>query len=343
MVKEWAEKAGLKLLNYDGFVRIYEKMVGESDNDFSSHIENRMRNAGEILCTRRAFQVGLNGCTMYFPTIDAYESMLEVIPDFVEDNVTISISIDGRFNQKQDPRSKVENLLKAMKIKLKAREKRLELATIPESIDFEKIEGRILKPKEIKEIKQYGDDVGSAEIKLMHQIINDLENILRQKKIKPSKIPNKKLEFLTGLYFETSKIRNVDPKEEEYMFINIPGLPKEPFVQPYRIIGLEGITTGVTFDIHTDKGRVRGAMRTTPEMDAKIRESQEPQEEYEDFVGLEEGGQALALPEEVARINKSLEIIDEGVPKESRMELMERLENFVRKIRDFFRKDGDGR
>ena len=342
-VKEWAKRSGLKLQNYDGFLEIYENLSGESASDFSTYIVNRMRDAGEIFCTRRAFEAGLHGCTMIFPTIDDFETMLEVIPGFVENEITHSISMSGVGNKGQDSKREVEYLLKAMKIKLKAREKRIELGEIIEKVNLQDIEGRLLKPKEIKKIERYGTTVEDAELNLLHEIINDLENILRQKKIKPSKIPNKKIEFLTGLYIETSRVRHADPEEEEYMFINIPGIPKEPFVQPYRIIGLEGITTGVTFDIHNDKGRVRGAMRTTPEMDAKIRKSQEPQEEYEDLVGLEEGGQALALPEEGERINKSLEIIDVGVSKESRMELMERLENFVRKIRNFFRRDGEGR
>lgn len=358
-VKEWGKRAGLKLVNYDGFVREYEKLLGESDVDFSTNLANRMRNAGEMLCTRRAFQAGIYGCTIQFPTIDDYESMLEVIPDFVEDNITNSISIDGKFNKKQNPKSKVEMLLKAMKIKLKAREMRLELATMLENISFDEIEGRLLDSKELEQIKKYGEDVVSAEIRLMREIIDELEKLLEKNIIVSRQIPNKKIELLLGLYYETSKVRRGEVKEEEYMVIDIPGIPKEPFVQPYRIIGTEGITTGVAFDIQDEHGRVRGAMKTTPEMDQRIRRKIKDKDiKDEDIIDgeiigreiidentIEESGQDLSIRDKGAlpEIASSLEIIDAEIVKEDRQGFMAKLEMFINRIRDFFKKDGESR
>ena len=342
-VKEWAKRSGLKLKNYDGFVGIYEKLSGESTSDFSTHMVNRMRDAGEIFCTRRAFEAGLYGCTMEFPTIDDFETMLEVIPGFVEDDITRSISMSGVWNKGQDSKSEVEYLLKAMKIKLKAREKRIELGEMTEKVNLQDIEGRLLKPKEIKKIERYGTTVEDAELNLLHEIIGDLENLLKQKTIKRSQLPNQKIEFVIGLYYDVFSKRKIGPSEEEYMYINIPGMPKEPFVQPYTMIGLDGAKAAVAFDIQTPSGKVRGSIRTSSETDAKLRGKQYNQEDYEDITYLNESAQEALILDEEEKINHSLEVIDSSVPKESRVNFMDKLENFVKKIRNFFRRDGEGR
>lgn len=55
-VKEWAEKAGLKLYNYDGFMDIYSRLSENSSNDFETRMAERFRDAGELVCTRKAFE-----------------------------------------------------------------------------------------------------------------------------------------------------------------------------------------------------------------------------------------------------------------------------------------------
>ena len=82
-----------------------------------------------------------------------------------------------------------------MKIKLKAREKRVELGEMTEKINLQDVKGRLLKPKEIKKIERYGTTVEDAELNLLHEIIGDLENLLKQKKLKNHNCLIKKLNF----------------------------------------------------------------------------------------------------------------------------------------------------
>lgn len=91
-VKEWAEKSGLKLYNYDGFKGIYSKLSGNDAGILYEDLAIRFRDAGDLICTRRAFESRLMSCTIQLPEMSQYEEMADVIPEFVEGHINLLIS-----------------------------------------------------------------------------------------------------------------------------------------------------------------------------------------------------------------------------------------------------------
>ena len=323
-VKEWAEKAGLKLFNYDGFVEMYERMSNNEKSDFETYVANRVRNAGDLLCSRRAFQAGLSRCTLRLPDLSQYEEMANVIPNFVESNLNIDIimSIMYSGSEEKEPRKKVERLLEIIRLKKVVREKSIEINGITEEIDIADIDKKTMGHENLAILKRYTGTVESIEVKLIDEIISDLENLLQQGTINLSNIPNEKIKALASLFAISSRTKNSDPLENEYMYIDILGKEKEPYVQPYNVIEKDGIRSGVAFDLPSDNGRVRGAMRTTPEMDKKIKEK----------IGMQTDDVLFNQPNDKDETARSLEVIDSQVKNEERRGFMKRFEDFVKHI-----------
>lgn len=324
-VKEWAKKAGLHLYNYDGFVKMYERISNKTEYDFETYIANRMRNAGELLCTRRAFQAGLSGCTINFPAMSQYEEMSDVIPDFVETSINISmvnISRSISYSKDIDLRANIEQLLELLRLKSIVREKSIKINGVTDKVNISDLDENALSPKSMEFIKKYNGTVEDLEINLINEIISDLEHTLGQKRLKLSKVADEKIHLLASLLYVSARNKCREPSENEYMYVEIPGMPKEPFMQTYTIIEKDSKRTGVAFDIQTEDGRVRGSMPTTPEMDKKIKAK----------MGIH-----------TDETSKSLEIIDSQVKSEERRGFMERLEELVKNIINKLRGDKEGR
>ena len=81
-LKEWNKLVGGLLVNYDGFLPIYEKLTGDIPKTNIDYLEQRLKSAGELLCTREAFISGIGHCTIYAGVKD--EEFEQVIPEYEE-------------------------------------------------------------------------------------------------------------------------------------------------------------------------------------------------------------------------------------------------------------------
>lgn len=281
---------------------------------------------------------------MRFPSIDELEAMLEVIPDFVEDDITRAISMQGIFDKKVDTRRDAEMLLKMMRIKLKARERKIELYGENTTLKLEDLELRVLKSKEVNKLEEYGNVVEQIELQLLRELIEELENLLLQKVIRKHQIPNKKIDMLTCLYTDARSKRDKEVSEDEYMYIDIPGIPDEPFMQEFNVIETKGVTPFIAFDLPLEQGKVAGTVPVNSVIGQKMKEKLSNRDGYGDLtVNEEEHGLAPVNEQGLQEVATSLEIIDAEVVKEDRQSFMDKLENFVKRIREFFKKDGESR
>ena len=335
-VKEWAEKAGLELLNYDGFTDIYSKLSGNSSGNFYTNISRRVRDAGQLICTRKAFESRVMGCTIQFPQVSQYDKMADVIPEFVERliNTNIVILIDELRDidyQEDGAREHIEDLLSCMKQKLNIREKSIKANGTAEEIEISELDEKEFDKLKMSIIKQYKGTVENMEAKLSEKIIKRLEETLRKKNPRLSDVQLEEIKTVVTILNRTARQKTNPKIEEEFMYVDIPNQYKEPFVQTYNVIEGNGIRPGVAFDLATEDGRVKGTMPTTPEIDAKIRQA----------TGQE--GVSISNISSAQDTDKSLQIIDSEVSVEDRRSLKTRIKEFVKKIADKIKGRKEGR
>lgn len=310
-VKQWAEKVGLKLNDYSGFLEMYKRLAQSQDKDWFSKVENRFTNAGDILCTRRAFADGITLCTMIPPKVEQWEAMLEFIPEFIESLISGGIYYLVNFKMsKLTLREKAENLLRLVRLKIKAREKIKELNGPLEDIRVEEI-GKIAE-----KIEKYGETVDAAEFSLLGDIADELELLLQKKRIREFQLPNKKIKLAVELNSAVKEKRKICPSPDEYMYIEIPGQPKKPFIQTYSFLTPGETRTGVALNI---PGSLSGTLRTTKAINDKINA----------HMG------AGRIEEDAAR--HYLEVIDNGVLRRDRRSFMSSLEELVKQIGNGFK------
>lgn len=312
-VKGWAEKAGLKLDNYDGFVEIYEKLTKKISNTFYETVATRFRNAGELLCTRKAFETYVKGCTMHFPKLSQLEKMSDIIPNFAESSINGLISADiGKLSHyslsKDEIRTTVKDMLDLLKQKENARKKSIEIYG-SEEIDIINLDLDNLNENQINIIKNYHGTIEGLETQLFSEITQDLEKLLQKNNIKLPEILLDKLRTLTSLLYSTQRQKTND-NLDGFMYVNIPGQDREQFIKPYYIMGTDEIRSGVAFDFNT----VRGAMATTPDVDATIREH------------INSKAPVLSADS----VLTSLETIDKQIKPEERKGLLSRLKEIVK-------------
>lgn len=320
-VREWAEKAGLKLYNYDGFRGIYSRLSGKPSDNFQTNTVTRFRDAGDLVCTRKAFESRLLSCTMQVPQMSQYEKMSEVIPKFVELDINLSISaIMGQLRHSKvkgdEIRTELEKLLSLMKQKVTVREKSIRINDPAEEVQISELDETGLSPSEIAIIKKYNGTVESLEAKLSDEVIQNLEEMLQKGSKNLKKVPLDKIGVLTSLLHSTARQKVGKQIDEEFMLINIPGQKKEPFIKTYNIIGGEGLKTGVAFDIENESGRISGTMRTTPTIDDKIKKTT--------------GGNVIDPVLHVEETSRALQVIDSEVNASERMSLIARIKEFVK-------------
>lgn len=328
-VREWAEKAGLILYNYDGFRDIYLKLSGKKSEDFLSYTTVRFRDAGDLICTRRAFESRLMGCSMEIPKIDQYEQMADIIPDFIEKEISYRISfITGELRNlslnKEDLKAEVEELLTLIKLKIKVKEKSIKVNGITKETQTSDLEGMDLSKGQIEAIKGYPGTVESVEEMLSQEIIQSLENALDDGKVKKSKIPLAKIKAFNSILYSTERYKEgTGETEEEFMYLNVPGQIKSPFIKPYNIIGEDGIKSEVAFE----GNGIKGTIRTTPTIDKKIRDKI--------------GDKGITLT--VTETDEAIQKIDNMVTAEERKGLMARMKAFIGKVFKRIDEKGKGR
>lgn len=264
-------------------------------------------------------------CTMEFPKMSQYEKMAEVIPEFVESHINLNISsILGNLRHSElrgeELRKELEDLLALMKYRATIREKSMEINGINKEAEISEVNKEWLKPAELSIINNHHGTVEGLEAKLSAEITQSLEEMLQKENPELSEIPLDKLSVLTSILYSTAR-QKVDDKqiEEEFMYINTIDQKKEPFIKTYNIIGDDEMRTGVVFDIETDDGNVRGAMPTTPSMDANIKKA----------TGAEDR-ETLSIEE----TDKAIQVIDSNVTPEERRGIIARIKEFARKFFD---------
>ena len=193
-VKEWAERAGLELYNYDGFTKIYSKLSGDDHDDFGTTQLKRFRDAGDLLCTRKAFESRLMECTMQLPNASQYEKMSDVIPGFVESNVNLKISvIMGQLRHSMIKGDRVrevlEELLNLIKQKEALKKKSIEMDGTTEEAAISDLNTTWFNADEMKIIQEHEGTVESLEAKLSDEVIENLEQMLQRKSIILSELP----------------------------------------------------------------------------------------------------------------------------------------------------------
>ena len=325
-VKEWAESSGLKLFDYDGFMEIYSKLSRDDSIDFESQIVSRFRNAGDLLCTRKAFISCLSGCTIQVPQTSQYEEMAKVIPEFVESNINMNIAFSvgqlKHYDLKRDElKTALEKMLNLLKYKANVREKCIEINKGAGETDISQLDETRFSSEDIEIIKSHEGTAESLEAKLSDEVIQSLEDLIQNRNPKQSRVPLQKIQLLSTILYSTARQRTSEKLEEEFMYLNNPLQKKEPFIKTYNIVSEEEIRPGVAFDIDTENGKVKGAMRTTPGIDAKIKKAIESLDET----------------------SKSLEVIDSEVSVEQRVSLKTRIREFAKKILDKIKRKNEGR
>ena len=312
-VKQWAERAGIKLIDFSGFNSIYERLSGNESIDFYSYVSARFRDAGNLLCTRRGFEAGLRDCTIGLPEFSQYEKVADVIPNYIETDISLRISfICGQLERgKVTPnelRETIEQLLEFIKIKAIARSKSIGLNNEDKTTNISKIDISRFSKQQKKMITKHKGTVEELEEKLYSEIVNKIEKALEEETIKMKNIPLEQIDIYRGLLYGSGRRNYEDNKsmEEEYMYLDIPGQEKEEFEVPYRIIDGNGIREGVAFDMKTEDGRIHGTMRTNTKKVTK------------------------EISEESAE--KSLQKIDDQVSAEQRKSLFARIKEFTRRL-----------
>ncbi len=353
-VKEWAEKSGLKLFNYDGFTYIYSKLSENYPKDFYEDTSVRFRDAGDLMCTRRGFQSGLSECTMAFPRVSEFDKMADVIPDFIESHINFMISsITSNLKNSNKPQEVLkadsERLLELLKHKEIAREKSIKINKVDKETQISDINERDYSQDNFNLIKEHSGTVEELEQELSKEAIQSLENILNQGNINVSELPLDKIAALTSLVYSSARKNYTEkPIEEEFMYIDIPGKEKEPFEKEYRMIGPDGvITEGIAFDVPTENGgRVSGTIKKPTinivESEENIENNIESKEDIEnkDSIANKERIENIQTKEDT---NRAIQVIDSEVKPEERRGLIAKIKEFTKKILDKINGKNEGR
>ena len=327
-VKEWAKKAGINLINYDGFVEIYSKLANQSLNELYTSIAARMSDAGDLICTRRAFEVCLNKCTIKFPTVSELERMADVVPYFAESNIDRHITLNTcnienmTKNQKKGNigEEPIKKLIEILKIKKTIRQKSLDMSGHNRKRKIKEIDrNRLLKSTVREALEKYKGTVEDIEEKLIDEALKELEMANRKNDL--NKIPFEKLKLLSNLYFFTERAEEYNITKEElesdFAYIQYPGQERDDLTITYTVLDGNEATTGVAFRYQTDEGKTEGAMHTSKEVDKRIREK----------LGIGEN----PLTED-NKVEESLQIIDAQVSTSQRKNLFKRIKEFMQRI-----------
>ena len=305
-VKEWAEKSGLKLYNYDGFTDIYNKLSKNAEVDLISSIKRRFSDAGELGCSRKAFVAGIFECTIGFPRIEDYEKMSDFIPEFVEYDIANNLrgicKILGNIKSNNEYRNVAVRLSQLVKIKAMARKKSIEVNKkdgVESKREISFIDDSKFSRKQKRIFNNYkAKTVEGLEEQLFDEIIKEVDSSLKKKKVKISDITLEKVNILDTIYLEAAR-NEESPNEIIYINLDNKNREKEPFYLQYNLIGKDEITKNQVFDLQTEKGKVLGAN-----------------------------------PIKQKEINKSLKIIDGSVKEEERKGYFSKLKGFVERIKD---------
>ena len=242
-----------------------------------------------MVCSRRYFESKLERCTIAFPKEDDYERLIEYIPNYIEDNIIISIhnkinefkfSYDkqkqiklslkiksllyGKYNIPEKPEEKIKDIIELLRLKEKAKEKSIDFAGIKEELENISLVNEDLLNS--KYLKKY---VGAKENDIVSELFSILECLLKKNsKIKYSDIPYDLFNVLTILYKKRVKITNENSKEPigELYYFDTDSKQNTNFVRTFSEIDKDGLTHGVVFHfVDENNNEIKGTLPISEE------------------------------------------------------------------------------
>ena len=290
-VKEWKEKSGLNLFNYDGFTNDYESLVQERNNSFSEHINNRFNSAGDLICSRKYFESKLYMCTIKMsPSKEDFVAMADVIPDFVEHLQDGFLMGELLFLKKKIKEYKKEPIFKRIKkigldnetiesihklyekilLKNVARKKSIFYAGINDNSAIVKLEKDDIQLDKYKSLKKY---LNFSEMDIYQMLDDKLQKIINEpNKYKITDLPIDLIDAYNILSYKRRKLVSKQSKEEmgELYLIPIANENKD-FSKTFSIISPEGIDHRVAFSFtDANNNTVKGIMPISEETKEKI-------------------------------------------------------------------------
>ena len=288
-VKEWKEKVGIDLYNYDGFKDDYKKIVCKDSIPFSDEVIVRFNDAGNLICNRRYFESKLESCSMYFPEEKDYEKMIEFIPNYIESQIMISIyyinhKLKSKYDKKRDrnflkkipeflnkklyaideeDKKELQHLICLLELQKKAKEKSIYFAQIKDLLDNIILEkGDFLKSQKLDKY------IGKTENEIHTMLITILSNLLKKgNDVKFSDTPFDLLEALDILHKKRVRITNRQTKEsigELYCFRK--NNDSNKFVRTFSEIDKNGFNHGVVFQFTDDNNNeIKGSLPISEE------------------------------------------------------------------------------
>ncbi len=291
-VKEWKEKSGLDLFNYDGFTDDYESIVDDTSQFFVDRVKNRFYSAGELICSRKYFESKLYMCTIKISSEDDFVKMADVIPDFVEHMqngyiISEKVFLKRKLKEYKEGNilSKINNnkldeevlksimgLIRAIRIKNIARKKSIEYALLNNDEVIVKLEDADILSDQYKHLKKYK---GITEEQAYLKLLYDLDSLVKKRdKAKLTDISFDMLDIYSILSSKRSKLVSGLSKEELGELYLVPfNVNEENFLKTFNIISSEGQKSAVVFDYKDDENnKVKGIM---PISDSKKQELDE--------------------------------------------------------------------
>lgn len=275
-VREWAKKAGLRLHNYDGFLEIYEKLSGAKTDTFITHSEARFRDAGNLVCSREAFETHLLDCTMDIPSLDELEKIASTLPHFAEREFNTLLSMSTReISEFKDDKIKLleslKNTLKLLAQKLSARSKANDIYGAYE-ISIESINDESTKQKIDSLFHGRVRILEKAENILSYEIATEIERLINNPDMPVKESLLDKIDCLTSLFYKSARSRNVYSLSDEFMLVTSPLQKKDDLIVPYSMLSGEEAQSGVLFDMESKDVHLHGNIPISEEAKEKLEE-----------------------------------------------------------------------
>ena len=333
-VKEWAEEAGINLLNYDGFVTAYRTISNNNREGFNNSQSIRFREAGYLYCTREAFLSGLDYCTMYNPKKEDLRKISEVLPELSERYTNINIfflanELRDNYHDNEQIKEKLGEIYKLICDEKEYREKGIVLNGNKErklediNRRYDKEENKILRNRYAEKYNQ--TTVEGVEDVVLNEITSDIQNMMQDRKVNQMQLFDtlRKIDFVHGLKYDSARGRNTfDISNPEGVKQNLDSFAYAPILdkfgkdevaKTYRFIGPDTIESGIMYF----GPKVKVTMPVSNEMADKIDKNLAEQEKTNDNNNS---------------TMKALQNIDQDVQPEERKSLITRIRDFWKKI-----------
>lgn len=242
-VKEWAGLTGLKLYEYEGFVEMYFKL---SETDTS----HKFRDAGDITCSKEAFQSCLCMCTMEHPRMDKLVELADILPIYAESEINNRIPY-GEFayppKNKDIIVSDLKRTLELLKCKLAIRDK--VMSKDSEEASLEKVNNNRISYNKIDAYFNKVKTVEQLETLLIKEITDDINKMLENGKLNRLHSLYNKCCSLSHISYYSKRMGENRSYEEEFMFVDTPEDLYNPIIIDKKDRVLASLDGQVSLDV----------------------------------------------------------------------------------------------